>query len=123
MDIIQKNEYMKTKQIEHRHLLDCSIAGFTYWDGVLAFNDLKIGTELRLQYEPDNEFDPYAIAIYYEKYKIGYIPRAENHQLSKFLEMGYTDIFEVRINRISPDVLPEEQVGIIIFIKSSSIVG
>ena len=105
---------MKTQR---RHYSTFHIAGFSYWDGCIVFNELKIGTELTLQREEDNKFDPYAVAIYYGEYKIGFIPRNENHEISKFLELGHTDLFEVRINRITPDAQPESQVGVIVYIK------
>lgn len=111
---------METRITEHRHLLDCHIAGFAYWDGVLVFNNLKIGSKLRLVRETDNRFDPYAVAIYFDEYKLGFVPRTDNHQLSKFIEMGYADCFEVRINRVSPDECPESQIGIIIYLKPNN---
>lgn len=104
-----------------RHLFNGHIAGFSYWDGVEAFESLKIGTKLTLVREPDNKFDPYAIAIYYDDYKLGFVPRDSNHELSKYLEMGYGDIYDVRINRISPDEHPENQIGFIIRIKERQV--
>jgi HIRAN domain. len=105
---------MKT---EKRHHSNFDIAGFSYWDGCVVFNELKIGTELRFEREEDNKFDPYAVAIYYGEYKLGFIPRAANHEISKFLELGYTNAFEVRVNRLTPDAHPENQVGVIVYIK------
>ncbi|MCQ2284043.1 MAG: HIRAN domain-containing protein [Bacteroidales bacterium] len=104
--------------MEKRHLLTSHIAGFSYWDGAEAFSELKIGTTLKLVREPDNKFDPYAVAIYYEDYKLGFIPRDSNHEISKYLEMGYGGIYDVRINRISPESHPEDQIGFIIRIKA-----
>lgn len=83
----------------------------------MVFNELKIGTELTLMREEDNKFDPYAVAIYYGESKLGFIPRNANHEISKFLELGHTDLFEVRINRINADAQPESQVGVIVYIK------
>jgi hypothetical protein len=100
-----------------RHLLHCDIAGFTYWDGCMALESLKIGTQLQLVREEDNKFDPYAIAVYYQDMKLGFIPRGEKHDLSKFLEMGYEDLFEVRVNKLDLDEHPEAQVGIIVYLK------
>ena len=59
------SEMKEAKRIEKRHLMNCRIAGFSYWDGAEAFEKLKIGTPLDLVREPDNRFDPYAVAIYY----------------------------------------------------------
>jgi len=102
---------------KHRHFSDFCIAGFSYWDGCLAFKDLEIGTELALQREPDNKFDPYAVAVYYNDLKLGFIPRGHNHEISKFLDMGYTGLFEVRINRKNKTENPEQQIGVIVYIR------
>jgi HIRAN domain. len=102
---------------KRRHYATFHIAGFSYWDGCIVFNKLKIGTELRLRREKNNKFDPYAVAIYFQDSKIGFIPRGINKDISKFLEMGYTDIFEVRVNRIASDAHPENQIGVIVYLK------
>jgi hypothetical protein len=108
--------------MKKRHLLHCKIAGFTYWDGPAAFPELKIGTVLRLVREDANKFDPYAVAIYYGEYKLGFVPKEHNHELSKFVELGH-DIFETRIQRISPDQQPEEQIQVVIYILPAGTSG
>ena len=47
-------------------------------------------------------------------YKLGFIPRGHNHDISKYLDMGLHDIYEVRITRLTPDVQPEQQVEVIV---------
>ena len=54
----------------------------------------------------------------YNDYKLGFIPRGHNHDISKYLDMGFTDIYDVRITRITPDVHPEQQVEVIVNIKN-----
>jgi len=100
-----------------RHFSDFHIAGFTYYDGVDVFNDLKIGTKLFLKKEPKNPYDPKAVAVYYQKTKLGYVPQAQNEVLSKLLNLGYPDMFEVKINQISPDSHPERQVRVVVRFK------
>lgn len=102
---------------KHRHFMNFDIAGFTYWDGALVLCDLKPGKKVRLEREEDNKHDPYAVAIWFGENKLGFIPRDENHQISKFLEMGYADIFDARIQRVSPDEHPEHQVSVIIYLN------
>ncbi len=106
---------MKTQR---RHYINFDIAGFSYWDGCEVFNELKIGTELKILREEDNKFDPYAVAIYYGESKLGFVPRNANHDISKFLELGHAHLFEVRINRVSPDAHTENQIGVIVYIKA-----
>lgn len=110
-------EAKESKQQSKMHLNHFHIAGFGYWEGCEAFENLKIGSKLELVRELDNKFDPYAVAIYSGAYKLGYVPRSDNHDISKFLEMGYADIFETRITRITPDVHPEQQVEVIVYLR------
>ena len=86
----------------------------------MAFNELKIGSPLKLIRECDNKFDPYAVAIYFGEYKLGFIPQGENQMISQFIDLGYADMFDVRVQRLSPDVHPEKQVGVVVFIKEAS---
>ena len=109
---------MKNKDLKRIHLDSFHIAGFGFWDGCEAFENLKVGSELKLVREDDNQFDPYAVAIYHGEQKLGFIPRNHNHDISKYLDMGLSYIFEVRITRISPDVHPEDQVEVIVYIKN-----
>jgi len=95
-----------------RVALNCSLAGFSHWDGILVAEKLKIGTRLRLVAEPDNPHDPDAVVVLYRGRKIGYIPRAENSRISQMLQLGHRDVFEAYINRMSPDAHPERQIGI-----------
>ena len=110
----------ENKPIKKVHLDSFHIAGFAYWEGCEAFEYLKIGTRLDLVREEDNRFDPYAVAIYYGDYKLGFIPRGSNHDISKFLDMGLSDIFDVRITRITPDAHPENQVEVILYILNQA---
>lgn len=113
---------MKRERINHRHLMDFDIAGFTYWDGAMVLSELKPGMLLDLEREEANRFDPYAVAIYYGEYKLGFVPRDSNRELSKYLEMGYEDLYEVRINRVTPEAHTEHQVGVIIHLKQNNTV-
>lgn len=101
-----------------RHFSTFYLAGFSYWDGCTVFNHLNVGTGLQLKFEPDNKFDAYAVAVYFEDHKLGYVPRSENKQISKFLEMGHSRIFEVRINQKDVTAHPEQQIGVIVYLKN-----
>lgn len=107
--------------MKRKHLLHCNIAGFTYYEGPIVFNRLQIGTELRLVVEPENQYDHDAIALYFEEHKLGFIPRTENKTLSIFLKQGYDDLFEVFINRVSPNEYPENQIGVIVYLKKKNL--
>ncbi|PZX11795.1 HIRAN domain-containing protein [Breznakibacter xylanolyticus] len=106
--------------MKRRHFTHFNISGFSYYEGPIVFNDLKIGTELRLVYEPDNKYDPKAVAIYFGDEKLGFVPRSDNNEISKLLEMGH-DVFETRVQRIDATQHPENQVGVIVYVKKNDI--
>ena len=110
---------MENKTID-RHFGNFFVAGFTYWDGCMALGDLKIGTTLTLVREDMNRFDPHAVAIYYKDYKLGFVPRSENEMICKFIDLGYADIFDLRVQRISLDAHPEKQIGVVLFLKEAN---
>lgn len=107
------------KNLKRECLERFTIAGFSYYEGCIAFKNLKIGTKLTLKAEPTNPYDKNAIEIYYKKYKLGYVPREINRIISKLLLCGI-NVFEARIQRISQEEHTEEQIGVILYIISEN---
>ena len=101
----------------NQHYSTFYIAGFTYWDGMEVFNELKIGEKLSLEAEPTNGHDPNAVKILYGETMLGYIPRGENEEISKFLQLGHNDLFTVKINRINTEAHTEKQVSVTVKIN------
>jgi hypothetical protein len=91
------------------------ISDFEFYEGVLVFDKLRIGQLISLKTENDNTFDRYAVGIYYNESKLGYIPHTENKQIAKLLNAGY-DCFEARIQWINKDSYPAGQIGIIVYL-------
>lgn len=106
---------MKAKA-RREHIVQFYIAGFTYYNGAFIFNELKIGTILKLVPEFENPFDKHAIALYFGDEKIGFIPRSENYIICKFLKLGY-NIFTAVVQQVDPHARPEQQVMVSIFIE------
>ena len=92
-----------------RHFSNFHIAGFTYYDGVDVIDELKIGKSLILKAERENPHDANAVAIYYNKTKLGYVPAEQNEMISKFFRLGYSDIFEAKISQKNEEVHPENK--------------
>lgn len=115
---------METKKL---YFMDCHLAGLMYHEADEVLEKLKVGTTLSLERDLENRYDPNAVAVVYydvdakegdtSRYVVGYIPRDENSEIAAFLEMGWGEIFECRINRIIPDAHPEQQVHLTIKIK------
>jgi hypothetical protein len=100
-----------------RNLLDCHIAGFTYYDGLDVIEELQLGTSVTLKSEPENPHDPYAVAIYYKETKLGFVPRAKNDCISNLLYFNHGDVLEARINSRNLDETPERQFRIVVKLK------
>lgn len=98
--------------MKKEHLANFNIAGFTYYDGALIFHKLKIGTELKLKLEEKNKYDAKAVAIYYRKHKIGFIPKTENRIFYKLIKVGLKRNIRILIQRVSPHEHPENQIQI-----------
>ncbi len=111
---------METKK---KYFMECRLAGRMYHEADEVWDKLKVGTVLRLERDMNNRFDTDAVAVMFddkedgEAYCIGYIPRDNNETIAALLEMGWTDIFECRINKINADVHPEQQIRMTIKIK------
>lgn len=101
----------------NQHYATFYIAGFTYWDGLEVFDELKIGTRLKLEAEPTNGHDPNAVKILYGETMLGYIPRGENEEISKFLQLGYAELFSVKVNRSNTEAHTEKQVSVTVKIN------
>ncbi len=103
--------------------MECHVAGRQYHEASEVWEKLNIGTPLRLEHDTENRYDPNAVAIFYndreteEDYLLGYIPRGENEDIVKFLEMGYADIFDVRISKKDEKQHYEQQLHVVVKIK------
>lgn len=109
------------RQLEKkRHFMSCNVAGFTYHDGCEVFDQLKIGSPLRLVRDEENEYDHNAVAVFFGDTWLGYVPRQRNEQLAMFMDLGYEDIFEARVQQLNPQAHPEQQVGMVIYVKKAN---
>lgn len=106
-------ENEKKPKIVKEHLAHFDIAGFTYYEGSEAFENFKIGTKLQLKLEPENKFDARAIALFYNDFKLGFVPRTENRIIYKLLKIGFEGL-ETKIQRIDATAHPENQVSVIV---------
>ena len=70
-------------------LLDIVVAGTTHCEHIdEVFPQLEKGLVLRMQRHPENKHDENAIAIYYEKVRIGWVPRELNLIISRLMDAG-----------------------------------
>lgn len=120
---------MKAKKL---FFTDCHLAGRKYHDVDEVWEDLKVGTKLRLVRDEENRHDENAVAVVFDKatdedeteeFLLGYIPKDENETIASFLEMGWHDVFECRINKIDPEAHYENQIRLTIRIRRNECKG
>ena len=95
------------------------IAGFQFWDGACALDELRPGMTLSLVPEPDNPHDPEAVAIYFGQTKLGFVPADENGLIALMLHYGHGAILEPRVQQVDPKAAPWQQVRIGIYITDA----
>jgi hypothetical protein len=96
------------------YLMRFSIAGFSYYEGAIAFQKLNIGTKLTLKPEQTNIYDKRAVEIYFENFKLGYLPKHDNKVISALLKSGINP-FDARVQTIRKNEHPENQIGVILY--------
>jgi hypothetical protein len=70
-------------------LLDIVVAGTTHSKDIhKVYPELEKGQVLRMQRDPKNKHDKQAIAIYYNKTHIGWVPRELNLIISRLMDAG-----------------------------------
>ncbi|MCU7939514.1 MAG: hypothetical protein KZQ64_16290 [gamma proteobacterium symbiont of Bathyaustriella thionipta] len=99
------NYNVTAKQTTQLVLLNkCSIAGFQYYQGQKLISKINKKETLILIAEPENQFDKYAVEVYYQATKLGYIPRNENKHISRILRAGvnlHAKVYAVDVNKKS----------------------
>jgi len=69
-------------------VLECLVAGTSFRKLKDVEPSLLAEVKLELKREPDNEYDEFAIALYFEKNKIGYIPKDKNEVIARLSDAG-----------------------------------
>ena len=64
------------------------LAGFVYYDGQTVWERMKPGDRLTLVREPANPHDANAIRLEWQGHMLGYVPRRENADLARQMDLG-----------------------------------
>ncbi len=98
---LSRQVYAKIVPIQSRRrvlLQESPLAGFQYHRAAAIWPFLRVGEPLRLQREPGNPHDRYAVAVWFRNEHLGYIPRRENRTLAKLMDQG--ECLEAQIVRL-----------------------
>ena len=69
-------------------VLQCLVAGTSFRKLDKVRDELKELVQLETKRESKNEFDEFAIALYFLETKVGYIPRDKNEVLARLMDAG-----------------------------------
>lgn len=87
---LMKFTSVAAKSLPHSETVELykgKIHGSYYYDAYEASKYLKHGSPLTMKREPQNPFDQRAIALYFEDYKLGYVPKKDNVILSRLIDI------------------------------------
>lgn len=69
-------------------VLESIVAGTSFRKLGKVEKQLQSQVKLTLKREADNEYDEFAIALYFEKEKIGFIPKTKNEVIARLMDAG-----------------------------------
>jgi hypothetical protein len=101
------------------YLLHDFIRGFQYYKGEALFENLKEEDALELVREYDNKYDRYAIAIYWNGHKLGFVAREKNNLFAKLMDAQIVS-FKAKIKALEGEASSWEQVFYQIYIEKES---
>ncbi|RYY90878.1 MAG: hypothetical protein EOO15_00725 [Chitinophagaceae bacterium] len=68
--------------------LECLVAGTSFRKLTDVERELTSTVRLELKREPKNEFDRWAVALWFNRSKVGYIPRDKNEVIARLMDAG-----------------------------------
>ena len=85
------------------------VAGFRHYAGMQLLPEMEVNDFLELRREPENAYDEFAIGLYWQQEKIGFIPAEENEMLARLLDAQALPLLAV-ITHLNREVKPWENV-------------
>jgi len=107
--IVSSCAWAEQTDVEVKILVQSSpLAGFQYHEGKELWPQMQVGDALTLKREPDNKHDRNAVRVEWQGHMLGYVPRADNTAVARFLDRGAK--LEARIVRLQDSRNPWERV-------------
>lgn len=103
------------KQYHRYYLLQSFVRGFRFYEGLKLLDEMHEGDLLEMLREPANEYDPKAIALYFNKHKIGFIPKEDNDILSRLMDAGVVKL-QAEITHLNKKAKAWENVHIGVYV-------
>lgn len=104
------------KPVREIRLSSPYLAGFQYYQGPEIEPQLGESNLLTLKREPTNPHDCYAIEVFQNSAKLGYLPRAENKVIARLMDQGVE--VKARILNVDPEVYAYRKVKMKVFYET-----
>ena len=100
-----------------REMRLCSpyIAGYQYYDGMELEGKLTENDGLILKRQSENPFDRYAVEIFSNSTKLGYLPRDENRTVARLMDQGAE--VKAQIEKILPGYDTYRKIRVKVYIE------
>ncbi len=105
---------LEIKQYEKVYLKQFFVRGFQYYEGPKCIDEINKSGLIELVREPENTVDKRAIALYFNKKKIGFVPRESNKTISILMDTDLLE-FHAEITNIEPEADHWEQIRVAIY--------
>ena len=83
-------------------VLKAYLRGMRYYNAPQCVGNIKRYDSLDLVREPNNKHDKYAVAVYWKRKKLGYLPREDNKVVANLLDSGMP--LKCTVKALRPDV-------------------
>jgi HIRAN domain len=87
MGLRGSDQTSKTK--EAKVIYQSFVRGFVYSPCLSQLSSMKPNELLQIIREPDNEYDPFALALYHKNQKVGFVPAEDNYIISQLMDAGH----------------------------------
>lgn len=102
------------RQYQKVYLLQSFVRGFRFYEGPDIIREINKSGLLELVREPDNKFDKNAIALHFNRQKIGFLPQESNAVLSILLDAELVKL-QAEITHIEPDAADWEKLHVAVY--------
>lgn len=97
------------------------IAGFQFHAGEQVWRELRVGEPLALVREPANPHDANAVRVDWRGRVLGYVPRRDNRQVARQLDLGMA--LQARVSRLRESRNPWDRVEFEVVLPLPSAAG
>lgn len=102
------------RQYQKIYLLQCFVRGFQFYEGPKLIGQINQSGLLELVREPENQYDKNAIALHFNRCKIGFLPAERNEMLARIMDADLLPL-QAEVARVEPRAASWENVHVAVY--------